>query len=97
MGFYEEMTKIIFQLSSNLHYFFFWYFQGPGCKFKDKSQRVFLNQNQLQDNLSTAWDIEDFVNVCKAKKVDCCMNSRKKIMKKWHQNFKNSKKLSQLF
>ena len=46
------------------------YLQGQGCKYNDKSKRVFLNQNQLQDNLPTAWDIEDLVNTCKGKKVD---------------------------
>ncbi|KAK3588854.1 hypothetical protein CHS0354_035997 [Potamilus streckersoni] len=44
--------------------------KGPGCKFKDKSQRVLLNQTQLQEaGLSTAWDLEDLVKIGRAHKA----------------------------
>ncbi|XP_060580920.1 Fanconi anemia group J protein homolog [Ruditapes philippinarum] len=42
---------------------------GQGCKFNDKSKRVFLSQRQLQDELPTAWDLEDLVSSCTKKKA----------------------------
>ncbi|KAL4223086.1 Fanconi anemia group J protein [Mactra antiquata] len=42
---------------------------GPGCKFNDKAKRVFLSQSHIQDELPTAWDLEDFVGSCKSQKA----------------------------
>ncbi|XP_052224582.1 Fanconi anemia group J protein homolog isoform X2 [Dreissena polymorpha] len=42
---------------------------GPGCKFNDRSKRVFLTQGQLQSELPTAWDLEDLVSTCTVKKA----------------------------
>ncbi|KAL3858387.1 hypothetical protein ACJMK2_012978 [Sinanodonta woodiana] len=44
--------------------------RGPGCKFKDKTQRVLLNQTQLQEaGLNTAWDLEDLLKIGRAHKA----------------------------
>ena len=68
--------NICFNIETIVFYFhtIIWQFvlQGPGCKFNDKSKRVFLNQNQLQecDTLKDAWDLEDFVAACQVQKVN---------------------------
>ncbi|KAL5015900.1 hypothetical protein ScPMuIL_005489 [Solemya velum] len=43
---------------------------GCGCKFNENSKKVLLSQSQLQTSgLQEAWDLEDFVSVCKARKA----------------------------
>ncbi|CAL1537361.1 unnamed protein product, partial [Lymnaea stagnalis] len=42
---------------------------GPGCRFKDSTQR-FTSQNVVKGmGLNNAWDIEDLVQLCKVKKA----------------------------